>query len=87
MSGHEIAWSLSRRVSGHLGRARELGLRDPEVLPGILRAHRELLDAVANRDPDAAETLLHGHLEGLLKSLPEARRRHPTYFTDEMAGE
>jgi DNA-binding GntR family transcriptional regulator len=83
MSGHEIAWSLSRRVSGHLGRARELGLRDAKVLPGILRAHRELVAAVAARDPDRAERLLREHLEGLLKSLPVARRRHPTFFTDD----
>jgi DNA-binding GntR family transcriptional regulator len=83
MSGHDIAWSLSRRVSGHLGRARELGLRDAKVLPGILRTHRELVAAVAARDPDRAETLLREHLEGLLKSLPVARRRHPTFFTDE----
>jgi DNA-binding GntR family transcriptional regulator len=82
LSGHEIAWSLSRRVSGHVGRARELGMRDREVLPELLRAHQDIVDAVAQKDPDAAEALLREHLQGLLESLPEARRRHPTFFDD-----
>jgi DNA-binding GntR family transcriptional regulator len=83
LSGHGIAWSLSRRVSGHLGRARELVLRDGDLLGKLLEAHRQIVAAVAKKDPDLAEQLLFEHLQRVLEVLPEARRQHPSFFADE----
>jgi DNA-binding GntR family transcriptional regulator len=82
LSGHGIAWSLSRRVTGHLDRARELGLRDPAMLGKLLQVHHEIVDAVATKQPDLAERLLFTHLQQLLKVLPKVRRIYPMYFED-----
>lgn len=82
LSGHGIAWSLSRRVSGHLGRARELVLRDGDLLGKLLRAHEEIVDSVAKKNPDQAEQRLYKHLQRVLEVLPEARRMHPSFFAE-----
>jgi DNA-binding GntR family transcriptional regulator len=82
LSGHGIAWSLSRRVSGHLDRARELGLRTHERMEVLIQEHREIVDAVASNDPDLAEARLRAHLGRLLQILPELRARHPDFFPD-----
>jgi DNA-binding GntR family transcriptional regulator len=82
LSGHGIAWTLSRRVSGHLGRVRELGLRDPDVLATVLQAHRDIVAAVGANDPDRAEALLRGHLRRLLSTLPALRVMYPGFFED-----
>jgi DNA-binding GntR family transcriptional regulator len=86
LSGHGIAWTLSRRVSGHLGRVRELGIREPELLTKLLTAHREIVAAVADNDPPRAETALHEHLQRVLSMLPDLRKRYPDYFSDAIPG-
>jgi DNA-binding GntR family transcriptional regulator len=82
LSGHGIAWSLSRRVSGHLGRVRNLGLREPDVIAGVLQGHRDIVAAVAAQDPDLAEAELRRHLRRVLTTVPDLRRRHPDYFEE-----
>lgn len=82
LSGHGIAWTLSRRVSGHLGRVRKLGLREPEVIAGILQGHRDIVAAVEANDADRSEAELRNHLRRVLSTLPDLRRRHPEYFAE-----
>ncbi|MEY2533536.1 MAG: GntR family transcriptional regulator, rspAB operon transcriptional repressor, partial [bacterium] len=83
LSGHGIAWTLSRRVSGHLGRVRKLGLREPDVIGGVIQGHRDIVAAVAAQDPDLAEAELRRHLRRVLNTLPDLRRRHPDYFEED----
>jgi DNA-binding GntR family transcriptional regulator len=82
LSGHGIAWTLSRRVSGHLERVRKLDLRDPEMLAVVLQAHRDIVAAVAANDPEAVEARLRSHLRRVLSTIPALRRRHPGFFDD-----
>jgi DNA-binding GntR family transcriptional regulator len=82
LSGHGIAWTLSRRVSGHLGRVRELGLRDPDLLATVLEAHREIVEAVGANDADRAEARLRAHLRRVLSTLPALRVMYPGFFED-----
>lgn len=82
-SGHEIAWSLSRRANGHLDRIRRLSLPESGYMAEMLDQHRAIVAAVADADPDRAEKELRRHLHAVLSSLPEIRRIHPEYFEDE----
>lgn len=82
-SGHEIAWSLSRRANGHLDRIRRLSLPAAGYMEEMVRQHRAVVSAVADADPERAERELRHHLREVLSSLPEIHRAHPDYFEDE----
>lgn len=82
-SGHEIAWSLSRRANGHLDRIRRLSLPESGYMAKMLDQHRSVVAAVAASDQDRAENDLRHHLREVLSSLPEIRRARPDYFEDE----
>lgn len=84
-SGHEIAWSLSRRANGHLDRIRRLSLPEAGYMAEMLSQHRAVVAAIADADPDRAEQELQHHLRAVLSSLPEIRRTQPEYFEDEEA--
>lgn len=81
-SGHEIAWSLSRRANGHLDRIRRLSLPESGYMAEMLSQHRAVVAAVADADPDRAERELRHHLHKVLSSLPEIYRARPDYFEE-----
>ena len=74
--------SLSRRANGHLDRVRRLSLPEPGYLGEMVAEHRAVVAAVADHDPDAAETALRHHLRMVLSSLPSIRAAHPDYFEE-----
>ena len=82
-SGHEIAWSLSRRANGHLDRIRRLSLPDGGYMAEMLSEHRSLVAAIAEGDPDRAEAELRRHLSMVLSSIDQIRTAHPEYFETE----
>jgi len=82
-SGHEIAWSLSRRANGHLDRVRRLSLPDSRYLSQMVREHKALLAAIADGDADAAEASLRQHLMTVLSHLDDIRAAKPEYFEQE----
>ena len=82
LSGREIAWHLSRRANGHLDRVRRLSLPEPGYLGEMVAEHRQVVAAVADRDPDHAEATLRHHLRMVLSSLPHIREVHPDYFEE-----
>jgi DNA-binding GntR family transcriptional regulator len=42
-----------------------------------------VLEALDQRDPDAAEATLRHHLRMVLSALPAIRAQHPDYFEEE----
>ena len=82
LAGRPVAWEVAQRVKGHLNRVRRLSLPQPHYLEEMVSEHRLVLDALARRDPDAAETALRHHLRMVLSALPAIRREHPDYFED-----
>ena len=82
LSGHAIAWDLSRRANGHLDRVRRLSLPEPGYLGEMVAEHRSVVAAVAQGDPDAAEGALRHHLRMVLSSLPAIQAAHPDYFEE-----
>jgi DNA-binding GntR family transcriptional regulator len=82
LSGREIAWQLSRRANGHLDRVRRLSLPEPGYLGEMVAEHRQVVAAVADRDPGHAEATLRHHLRMVLSSVPHIREVHPDYFEE-----
>jgi len=79
-SGHEIAWTLSRRANGHLDRVRRLSLPNDGYMAEMLSEHHSVLAAISERDPAEAEIRLKEHLRMVLSSLDKIRTAHPDYF-------
>jgi DNA-binding GntR family transcriptional regulator len=82
LSGHESAWTLSRRANGHLDRVRRLSLPEPGYLGEMVTEHRAVVAAVAAGDPDRAERALRHHLRMVLSGLPTIRDAHPDFFEE-----
>ena len=70
-------------MKGHLNRVRRLSLPQPRYLEEMVIEHGQVLEALAERDPDAAEAMLRHHLRMVLSALPAIREQHPEYFDDE----
>jgi GntR family transcriptional regulator, rspAB operon transcriptional repressor len=83
LSGREVAWRLSERTRGQLDRVRLLSLPEAGYRDQMLAEHRAVVDAVAARDADGAETQLRHHLRMVLSQLPAIREAHPEYFQEE----
>jgi DNA-binding GntR family transcriptional regulator len=82
LSGHPTVWSVSERAKSHLNRLRRLSLTLPDYLPQMIDEHRDVVDALGRRDPDAAEATLRHHLRMVLSELPRIREQHPDYFEE-----
>ena len=83
LAGHSVAWEVAQREKGHLNRVRRLSLPQPRYLEEMVDEHRLVVDALADGDPDAAETTLRHHLRMVLSALPAIRAQHPEYFEEE----
>lgn len=83
LSGHAIAWTLSRRANGQLDRVRRLSLPSPGYLAEMVAEHQAVVAAVADADADRAERELRHHLGMVLSWLPRLRERHPDFFDAE----
>jgi DNA-binding GntR family transcriptional regulator len=82
LAGHSVAWEVAERVKGHLNRVRRLSLPQPHYLEEMVSEHGQVLEALAQADPDAAEVTLRHHLRMVLSALPAIREEHPDYFDD-----
>jgi DNA-binding GntR family transcriptional regulator len=82
LSNHREVWPVSQRVKSHLNRVRRLSIPVSTYLDDMIGQHREVLTAVAARDPGAAEAALRHHLRDVLQALPEIRAQHPDFFEE-----
>lgn len=80
LSGHRSVWTVSERAKTHLNRIRRLSLGMPNYLEEMISEHRQVIDAVAEHDPDRAEMHLRAHLRTVLREVPRMREEHPDYF-------
>lgn len=72
-------WDLVRRMSGHVDRLRRLHLPVEGKALAVINDHRRIAQAIAARDPQAAQERLREHLSGTLGQLDEICARYPDY--------
>lgn len=75
-------WALVRGRSGHIDRIRRLHLPIGDKAEQIIRDHTAIVNAIANGQPDRAQTELRDHLSRSLAFSDELRARFPTYFKE-----
>lgn len=82
LSTHPAVWAVSERAKSHLNRVRRLSLGMPNYLTEMIDEHRAVLAAVAEHDPELAESSLRHHLRMVLREVPRLRVQHPDFFQD-----
>jgi GntR family transcriptional regulator, rspAB operon transcriptional repressor len=82
LSGRLAVWAVSERAKSHLNRVRRLSLGMPDYLPEMIDEHRSVVSAIADRDPDLAESELRHHLRMVLREVPKLRQEHPDFFQE-----
>lgn len=75
-------WPLVRRQSGDLDRLRRLHLPIPGKASAVLQDHANIVNAIADGDPQEAEKCLRRHLSGTLANLEEIRARFQSYLNN-----
>lgn len=78
--GCSRAWKIIEDVKGHMDRVRFLSLPDATPLDRLIDQHQSILDAIGNRDPDAAAAAMRTHLCEIVVSLPALAKQHPSLF-------
>lgn len=71
---------LVRERSGHLERVRRLHLPEQGKILSILDGHRQIIDAIAARDAQAAIAAIRDHLGRTIARVEDLRREYPDYF-------
>lgn len=78
-AGKSHAWTVVENVKVHMDRVRHLATRR-FPMAALVAQHRQVVDAIAQGDGEAAETAMRGHLRTILNDLPEVARHHPEFF-------
>ena len=75
-------WALVRNRSGHIDRIRRLHLPIGGKATQIVRDHSAIVDAIADGQPDRAQSEMRDHLSRSLAFSDEFRARFPGYFKE-----
>ncbi|MBO8162107.1 MAG: GntR family transcriptional regulator [Brevibacillus sp.] len=78
--GKERVWSVIQQTNLHLNRIRMLRLASNYNWDTILSQHREILNAIKERDPDKAEQVMKEHLTMVIAEQDELKKSYPNYF-------
>ncbi|MFT4011945.1 MAG: GntR family transcriptional regulator [Paracoccus sp. (in: a-proteobacteria)] len=79
IAGKSLVWTHLHGLKIHLDRVRHLvsAMTPPDVM---LEQHRNVVEAIAERDPDKAEALMRLHLRRVFEDLPAIVQLSPELF-------
>lgn len=78
--GCEYAWRVVEETKAQMDRVRYLSLPHATPLDRLIAQHESVVDGIAARDVERAETAMRLHLREILTSLPELEQRFPELF-------
>lgn len=79
-AGLELAWKTIGDIKAHLDRVCHLTLADARAMRPLIGQHRAVLQAVVERDPDAAEKAMRFHLTEILRAMPQVMATRADLF-------
>ncbi len=79
LAGTASAWEHLRPIKIAMDRVRYLTVAS-FPLGRLVAEHRQIVEAIAARDPDAAEAAIRRHLRGVLEDLPDIVAARPDHF-------
>lgn len=83
VTGHEQVWVWLQSVNMHLNRFRFLRLQNKNLSwNSLVNEHKQLLEAIRNKDEGRALTWVSEHLHRMLDEEPALLRDFPEYFED-----
>jgi len=77
---HPNLWRVVKQEKAQVDRCRMLTLPMPGRPAHVVAQHAAIVDALATRNPDAAEAAMSAHLADVLPSIDKVRAAHPDYF-------
>ena len=80
LSGHDGVWDVISSAKAHLDRVRHMSLVTKDVMRGLVRQHRAIVDGIAARDAAAALDAARTHTRETLRVLPDLMARYPDWF-------
>ncbi|WP_104205295.1 GntR family transcriptional regulator [Billgrantia saliphila] len=78
--GQTAAWRVTEEVKAQLDRVRYLSVPESTPIAKLTDQHSMIVEAIAERDPEAAGRAMSVHQREILHSLPELMRRFPEMF-------
>lgn len=84
-SGHEGVWETIAQSKVHLDRVRHLSLVTQDVMRGLVRQHKAIVDGIAAANRTQAVKAARQHTRETLRVLPELIAAHPDYFSPTQA--
>lgn len=82
-TGYLRVTQLIESEKAHMDRVRNLSLHMSGQYHRVLEQHRDILDALRARDPEAARKAMAVHMQDVYKVLMLIPREHPEYFLEE----
>ena len=78
--GKARTWELLQQLSTHYNRIRFLRLSDNHDWNLIISQHKEIVQAIRDKNPDLAERVIREHLNRVVLEREELKGKYPTYF-------
>jgi len=75
-------YAIVQRNSGHIDRLRHLHIPQAGKASSIIDDHRQIIDAIANGNPEEAQRCVETHLSGTLTWIDSVREEFPDYVTN-----
>jgi DNA-binding GntR family transcriptional regulator len=83
IAGHPNFWRVIKREKAQIDRFRLLTLPIPDRPARVVAEHNAIVEAIAERNPPAAEAAMRSHLDSVLPVFDEIRSAHPDFFEPE----
>lgn len=80
VAGFPGLWYLVERAKMHIDRFRRLTLPQAGRMPMVVAEHQAVVEAIRQRDPEAASRAMALHLDGLAICIDTIRSSNPDYF-------
>ncbi|MGJ8616325.1 MAG: GntR family transcriptional regulator [Sulfitobacter sp.] len=86
VAGLPLVWSYTEEAKIQMDRVRRLSLIEAQSFDGLIAQHRDIVDAIANNQPDKIRKSLQEHLRQVLPDIETLRESRPEYFFDPCSG-
>ncbi|OAS18446.1 GntR family transcriptional regulator [Paenibacillus oryzisoli] len=73
-------WAVIGQINVHLNRTRMLRLATDHHWEELYAQHRQIVDAIKERQPDQADQIIHAHLQVGIADQVLLKEKFPTYF-------
>jgi len=80
IAGRSSVWQIIYHVQLHINRVRMLFLSEKRV-PAIVEEHTRIIDAIAQRDPEAAEIAMKVHLQYMDENIQKLAESYSEYLS------